>query len=183
MIKNVIFSVIILCLVGPLVQPQVVTKCEVCEEVLNKLKNTLPSDATPSEIEAELFYWCDTSATGQELKLCHYMGGTRTSLKPLIPEDFSVPMSRYIPSDQICRERLSKKSPQVCTLEYGNTEKRLSDAYTSTLDPRMLKLKDLWAVQVQLGLEDTSKLMENTEIVVNIGQPVKKSLSMPSKEL
>lgn len=183
MIQRVIVSVMILFSSVSLIQPKIITKCEVCEGVLNKLKSTLPSDATPQEIEAELFHWCDTSATGQESKLCHYMGGTRTSIKRLMPVEFSVPMSQYAPSHRICRERLSMKDPQVCALEYDYTEKRLIDGHTSSLDLRTVRVKDLRTVLAHLGLEDTRKAVEKIELAVKIEQLKDKLPPMPSKEL
>lgn len=182
--KKVIFSVIILFSSVSLIQPKIIiTKCEVCEGVLNKLKSTLPFDATPREIAAELFNWCDTGATGQESKLCHYMGGTRTSMKRLTPEEFSIPMSQNIPSHRICRERLSIKEPQVCALEYDYTKKRLIDVHMSFLDSRTLKVKDLRAVLAHLGLEDSRKILKKIELEVKIEKLKDKSPPMPSKEL
>ena len=44
-----------------------VQECEVCESVINKLRKTLPDDATPEEIEIEFKRFCKT-ATGRDEK-------------------------------------------------------------------------------------------------------------------
>lgn len=44
-----------------------VTECEVCESVINKLRQNLPDDAKPEEIELEFKRFCKT-ATGKDEK-------------------------------------------------------------------------------------------------------------------
>ena len=64
--KNLVVLVV-LSLVYSAANAAKVTECEVCENVINQLRNRLPDDAKPEEIEIEFKEYCKT-AKGKDEK-------------------------------------------------------------------------------------------------------------------
>lgn len=130
-----------------------------CESVIGKLRDRLPNDAKPEEIEAEFKEFCK-KAKGKDEKFCYYIGGLDTSATYIIPE-MSKPMSWGMPADKICREKLLKKDSQVCDLKY---EKQID---VNSVDLKKLKVKDLKKILNDWG-EDTVGMAEKSDFIRKI---------------
>lgn len=133
--------------------------CEVCEFVINKLRDQLPSDAKQDEIEVYFKDYCKT-ATGKEERFCYYVGGLDTSATYIIPE-MSKPMSWGMPADKICREKLYKKDAQICDLKL---DKQID---INSVDLKTLKVKDLKKILNDWG-EDTRGFTEKSDFIRRI---------------
>ena len=64
--KQLVLSILLMSVVGLTVAGKK-QECEVCESVINQLREKIADDASPEEIEAEFKNWCKT-AKGREEK-------------------------------------------------------------------------------------------------------------------
>jgi len=147
-------------------------ECEVCESVINKLRENLKSDATPAEIETEFKRFCK-KAEGKDEKFCYYIGGLSTSATFIVPE-MTKPMSWGMPAYKICVEKLLKKDSQVCDLRY---EKPID---LDAVDIKKLKVRDLKKILRGWNV-DSSQFVEKREYIDKINELRPKFA--PKKEL
>jgi len=91
--------------------------CEVCQNVIKQLSDTLSATekSDPSAIETKFKKYCKT-AKNKEQRFCYYVGGAKDSATGIIGE-MTKPMSWGMPADKVC-QKLKKKDGQICDLKY-----------------------------------------------------------------
>merc|ERR1712241_1647823 len=110
--------------------------CEVCINVLDKFRNSLPKeDSTNADkINGHFKKFCKDLKL-KENRFCYYLGGTDDAATGILGE-MSKPLSWGMPTAKVC-EKLKKKDKQICELRY---EKQID---LKSVDLKKLKVRDL----------------------------------------
>ncbi|RWS15891.1 ARMET-like protein precursor, partial [Dinothrombium tinctorium] len=110
--------------------------CEVCEKVVDKLKQSLSNEEKGNDetIEDKFVELCST-LKNKENRFCYYMGGTEDAATRRL-RDLSKLIKYDMDSFLIC-ERLNKLDSQICELKYP---KKID---IRNVDLRKLKVKEL----------------------------------------
>ena len=87
-----------------------------------------------TKVESAIGNYCAKPNGEKEVKLCYFIDPVK--------RDISQPVKNGVPVAAIC-DRLKKKSPEVCSLRYGNTP--AGPSITSKTDLSKLRVKDLKA--------------------------------------
>jgi len=138
--------------------------CEVCIKTINTFADGLSDDekVNADKIDKAFKKFCSkVKVDTKEHRLCYYIGALETSATYAVG-DLSKPLSWGIPSEKICRERLSKTNPQICDLKY---EKQID---VNAVDLNKLKVKDLKKILSDWG--EVADFIEKSEFIKRINE-------------